>query len=167
MRHRRLDGNERGYLLGAPFEAGNYLLVGFEELDGQEVARIEYYPENLFADDEESVDDKTQRSIQKTSRVTLWVLVEEHQILKASWDSLNFDFLPFSWLVQVGDVQGDLFMHKPFPDEDVWLPREIVVTGQFTLATGTYSGRYTLDYFDYRKTDVDAKVRFRQSNEPR
>jgi hypothetical protein len=161
LRHRRLEGTGRAYFLGVPFEAGNYLLVGFEEFEGQEVARIEYYPQRLFEEDREEVDAEMIRSIQKSSRVTLWVLVEEHQILKAAWDSLNLDFLPYRWLVQVDDVQGELIMHKPFPDEDVWLPREIVVTGQFTMATGSYTMSYTLEYFDYMKTDVDAEVRFR------
>jgi len=101
------------------------------------------------------------RNFQKTSRVTLWVLVEEHQILKVAWDSLNFDFLPFRWLVQVDDVQAELVMHKPFPDEDVWLPREILVKGGFTVATGSYSLSYSLEYFDYKESDVAARVRFR------
>ncbi len=166
LRHRRLEGTEREYLLGAPFEAGNYLLVGFEEFEGQEVARIEYYPQELFEGDGEDVDDDVMWGIQKTSRVTLWVLVEQHQIVKAAWDSLNLDFLPYRWLLQVDDVQGELVMHKPFPDQDVWLPREIVVNGEFTMATGSYTASYTLEYFDYKKTDVDAKVRFRQPGAP-
>ncbi len=162
LRHRRLEGTGREYFLGVPFEAGNYLLVGFEEFEGHEVARIEYYPQELFEEDGEELDDEMMRSIQKTSRVTLWILVEEHQILKAAWDSLNLDFLPYRWLVQVDDVQGELVMHKPFPDQDAWLPREIVVKGKFTMATGSYTMSYTLEYFDYKKADVDAKVRFQQ-----
>ncbi len=153
---------EREYFLGFPFEAGNYLLVGFERFEGQEVARVEYYPEELFEDDGDEEDDaEMMRNFQKTSRVTLWILVEEHQILKVAWDSLNFDFLPYRWLVQVDDVQAELIMHKPFPDEDVWLPREILLKGGFTVATGSYSMSYTLEYFDYKETDVAAKVRFR------
>jgi len=152
---------EREYFLGFPFEAGNYLLAGFEELDGREVARVEYYPEELFEDDEDEDDAEMMRSFQKTSRVTLWILVEEHQIVKVAWDSLNFDFLPYRWLVQVDDVQAELIMHKPFPDDDVWLPKEILLKGGFTVATGSYSLSYTLEYFDYKETDIAAKVRFR------
>jgi hypothetical protein len=155
------DTAEREYFLGFPFEAGNYLLVGFEELEGREVARVEYYPEELFEDDEEEDDAEMMRNFQKTSRVTLWILVEEHQIVKVAWDSLNFDFLPYRWLVQVDDVQAELIMHKPFADDDVWLPREILLKGGFTVATGSYSLSYTLEYFDYKETDVAAKVRFR------
>ncbi len=152
---------EREYFLGFPFEAGNYLLVGFEELEGREVARVEYYPEELFEDDGEEDDAEMMRSFQKTSRVTLWILVEEYQIVKVAWDSLNFNFLPYRWLVQVDDVQAELVMHKPFPDDDVWLPKEILLKGGFTVATGSYSLSYTLEYFDYKETDIAAKVRFR------
>ena len=152
---------EREYFLGFPFEAGNYLLVGFEDLEGKEVARVEYYPEKLFEDDGDEDDAEMMRSFQKTSRVTLWILVEEYQIVKVAWDSLNFDFLPYRWLVQVDDVQAELIMHRPFPDDDVWLPREILLKGGFTVATGSYSLSYTLEYFDYKETDVAAKVRFR------
>jgi len=156
---------EREYFLGFPFEPGNYLLAGFEQFEGQEVARIEYYPKELFEDDEGEEEDedaaKWTRRIQKTSRVTLWVLVEEHQIIKVAYDNIGLDFLPYRWLVQVDDVQAELIMHKPFPDEDIWLPREILVKGGFTVATGSYSMSYTLEYFDYKETDVAAKVRFR------
>jgi len=152
---------EREYFLGFPFEAGNYLLVGFEEYEGREVARVEYYPEELFEDDGDEDDAEMMHSFQKTSRVTLWILVEEHQIVKVAWDSLNFDFLPYRWLVQLDDVQAELIMHKPFPEDDVWLPREILVKGGFTVATGSYSMSYTLEYFDYKETDIAAKVRFR------
>jgi len=163
---------EREYFLGFPFEAGNYYLVGFEDFEGREVARIEYYPEKLFEDDDEEGEAEADgeedaeaaewtRRFQKTSRVTLWVLVEEHQILKVAYDNVGLDFLPYRWLVQVDDMQAELVMHKPFPDEDIWLPREIVVKGRFTVATGSYTMSYTLEYFDYRETDVAAKVRFR------
>lgn len=152
---------EREYFLGFPFEAGNYLLVGFEDLEGREVARVEYYPEEFFEDDGDEDDAEMMRSFQKTSRVTLWILVEEYQIVKVAWDSLNFDFLPCRWLVQVDDVQAELIMHRPFPDDDVWLPREILLKGGLTVATGSYSLSYTLEYFDYKETDVAAKVRFR------
>ncbi len=152
---------DREYFLGFPFEAGNYYLVGFEELEGREVARVEYYPEELFEDDGDEDDAEMMHSFQKTSRVTLWVLAAEHQIVKVAWDSLGFDFLPLHWLVQVDDVQAELIMHRPFPEEDVWLPREILVHGQFTVATGAYSMSYALEYFDYKESEVAAKVRFR------
>ena len=172
-------GAEREYFLGFPFEPGNYYLAGFEDFEGQEVARIEYYPQELFEDGDEedagdadaedaddggiedaAADEWTQR-FQKTSRVTLWVLVDRHQIVKVAYDNVGLDFLPYRWLVQVEDIRAELVMHQPFPDEDVWLPRDIVVEGEFSVATGAYTMSYTLEYFGYQETDVAAKVRFR------
>ena len=40
------------------FEPGNYYLAGREQLDGQQVLRIEYYPTRMFSDDDESKDDR-------------------------------------------------------------------------------------------------------------
>jgi len=153
---------EREYFLGFPFEPGNYLLAGFEDFEGQEVARIEYYPKELFEDDEGGEGgEEFMREFQKTSRVTLWVLVEQHQIIKVAYDNVGLDFLPYRWLVQVDDVRAELIMHRPFPEEDIWLPREILVAGEMTVATGTYTMSYSLEYFDYKETDIAAKVRFR------
>ncbi len=157
------DGAQREYFLGFPFEPGNYYLVGFEEFEGLEVARIEYYPVQLFEDDEEEADEDSaewSRRFQKTSRVTLWVLVEEHQIVKVAYDNVGLDFLPYRWLVQVEDVGAELTMHKPFPDEDVWLPREIHVNAELTVATGSYQALYHLEYFDYKEAEVAARVRY-------
>jgi hypothetical protein len=155
---------EREYFLGFPFEPGNYLLVGYEDFEGQEVARIEYYPEKLFADEEDQEDEEDEewtRRFQKTSRVTLLVLVDQYQIVKVSYDNIGLDFLPYRWLVQVADVRADLIMHKPFADEDIWLPREILIAGEMAVATGSYTMSYSLEYFDYKETEIGAKVRFR------
>jgi hypothetical protein len=157
-------GAEREYFLGFPFEPGHYYLAGFEDFEGQQVVRVEYYPQELF-EDEGDVEDEdsaewTER-FQKTSRVTLWVLPERYQIVKVAYDNIGLDFLPYRWLVQVDDVRAELVMHQPFPEEDLWLPREIVVAGEFSVATGAYTMNYTLEYFDYQETDVAAKVRFR------
>ncbi|NKB89504.1 MAG: hypothetical protein GKS06_14910 [Acidobacteria bacterium] len=153
---------EREYFLGFPFEAGNYYLVGYEDFEGQEVAKIEYYPEELFEDEgDDEEDQRWTRRFQKTSRIVLWVLVEEHQILKVAYDNVGLDFLPYRWLVQVDDVRAELIMHKPFEGEDVYLPREILIAGEMTVATGTFSVSYSLEYFDYKETDIGARVRFR------
>ena len=49
------------YFMDFKFEPGNYYLAGREKLEGQEVLRIEYYPTQLFNDDD---DDK-----RRTARV--------------------------------------------------------------------------------------------------
>ncbi len=38
------------------FEPGNYYLAGREQLDGQPVLRIEYYPTRMFNDNEDDKD---------------------------------------------------------------------------------------------------------------
>ena len=35
------------------FEPGNYYLAGREQLEGQQVLRIEYYPTRMFNDDDD------------------------------------------------------------------------------------------------------------------
>ncbi len=159
---------ERDYFLGFPFEPGNYYVAGREEFEGMNLVKIEYYPKKLFEDDEvdegeepDPEDLEWAHRFQKTSVVTMWVLAEEHQIIKIAYDNIGLDFMPLRWLVQVGDVGAEMVMHKPFPDEDVWLPREIRASGEATFANGSYDVRYSLEYHDYRETDVDAIVQFR------
>ena len=41
------------YFMDFKFEPGNYYLAGREQLDGQQVLRIEYYPTRMFNDDDE------------------------------------------------------------------------------------------------------------------
>jgi hypothetical protein len=165
------EAMEREYFLGFPFEPGNYFLAGREQIDGMDLLKIEYYPEKLFEDDEERDDEEERdpqeeaedqewiRRFQKTSRVTLWVLPEEHQIVQISFDNVGLEFLPLRWLVQVEDVSATLKMEK-LPDEGVWLPRSIRAHGAATVALGTFEVGYRLDYFDYKKTDVQARVRY-------
>lgn len=154
---------ERDYFLGFPFEPGNYYVAGWEEFEGMRLVKIEYYPKKLFEDEEKDGDPEDlerARRFQKTSVVTMWVLAEEHQIIKISYDNIGLDFMPLRWLVQVGDIGAEMIMHRPFPDEDVWLPRQIRASGEATFANGSYDVRYALDYHDYRETEVGAEVRF-------
>jgi len=156
---------EREYFLGFPFEPGNYFLAGRETIDGRDLLRIEYYPEKLFEEaeeedgDEDPGDEEFVRRFQKTSRVTLWVLPEERQIVRITFDNVGLQFLPLRWLVQVDDISATLTMHWLEP-EQVWLPRAITARGQATIATGTFELDYSLEYFDYRRAAVEARVRY-------
>jgi hypothetical protein len=89
------------YFMDFKFEPGNYYLAGREKLEGQDVLRIEYYPTNLFNDEDDEKtphemkkkkssknDPKQQqleqdisRKMNKTALVTLWVDPAEHQIV--------------------------------------------------------------------------------------
>lgn len=99
------------------------------------------------------------RGFQKTSRVTMLVLPEERQIVKITFDNVGLDFLPLRWLVRVDDVSASLTMMK-LAGENVWLPREILAHGAVSLATGTFEATFTLEYFDYKRADVQAQVRY-------
>jgi Omp85 superfamily domain len=46
------------YFMDFKFEPGNYYLVGREQLDGQQVLRIEYYPTQMFNDNDDDKDKK-------------------------------------------------------------------------------------------------------------
>ena len=168
------------------FEPGNYYLVGKEMLAGREVLRIEYYPRRLFADDFEegraerergkqqgtggkskTVDldenDRLERAINKVSLVTLWVDPAVSQVVRYTFDNVDFNFLPGRSLVRVDKAAATMTMGQPFPG--VWLPESLTVAGALTLATGTYRAEYARRFSDYRQSDV--QMRFRVKDEPR
>ncbi len=91
----------------------------------------------------------------------MWILPQEHRIVRHRYDNVGLEFLPFRWLVQVDDAGAELIMSKPFEDQDIWQPREILASGKVSVATGSYDFRYSLAYHDYQETEVGAKVRFR------
>jgi hypothetical protein len=163
------------------FEPGNYYFVGRETLAGREVLRIEYYPTRLFADDledgrrerdearskaeaegrethEVSADDqRIEQALNKVTLVTLWVDPAVAQVVRYTFDNVDFNFLPGRSLVRVDAARATMTMGQPFPD--VWLPESLVVQGGITLATGSYRAEYARRFRDYRQADV--QVRFR------
>ena len=150
------------YFLDFEFEPGNYYVVGREVLAGREVVKIEYYPEQLFSDEDARVDsddreDRVEAGFDKTSLVTLWVDPAEHQIVKFTFDNLGFDFLPGRWLVRLDDLVASMVMSQPF--RGVWLPDTVELTGQMTLATGTYTIRYGRTFSNYRQAQVISRIR--------
>lgn len=172
-----------GKFMRFPFDPGNYYLVGRETLAGVEVLRIEYYPTRMYEDDEDEDkdDDKDEAgegrrvrpddeidegdamerrlnfAFNKVTRVTLWVDAAQQRMVKATFENVDFSFLPGRSLVRVEQARATMEMGQPFAG--VWLPVQTTVEGAATLATGTYSVTYRRDYFDYRQTDV--RMRFR------
>jgi hypothetical protein len=164
------------YFMDFKFEAGNYYLAGREKLEGQDVLRIEYYPTNLFNDDddektphemkkkkpsknehkEQQAEQDINRKMNKTALVTLWVDPAEHQIVKYTFDNVWLDFLPGAWLVRVDDIRASMTMGQPFPG--VWLPRGMNIHAGFTLALGSYEAGYTRTFTNYREADVKTKI---------
>jgi hypothetical protein len=158
------------YFMNFHFEPGNYYLAGRETLEGREVLRIEYYPTNLFNEHHKKDPPKTKeqekerkeeedfnRQFNKVALITLWVDPKEHQIVKFTFDNIDFDFLPGRWLVRADDMHASMVMSQPIPG--IWLPREISASGRITLANGTYELRYGRDFRDYQQGEVKTRIR--------
>ena len=154
------------YFLRFKFEEGKYAVVGRETLDSHPVVRVEYYPSNLYSDrqrrrmarDHDPSDPKDaeiQRMMNKVALITMWIEPDSHQIVKYTFDNIDFDFLPAQWLVRVGNVRAAMTMHKPFPE--VWLPRDLEFILDAQIATGRFDIRWSVEYRDYRLPDVKSK----------
>jgi len=165
-----------GYFLRFKFDEGQYALVGREQFEGRDVLRVEYYPTRLYEGRPGGQDGQGRRSqrggdpnskqarqeaefrrvMNKVALVTLWIEPASHQIVKYTFDNINFDFLPGQWLVHVDSARASMTMSQPFTD--VWLPRGLEVNVGLTLATGEVSFRSTVTYHDYREAAVTSKV---------
>ena len=144
------------------FEPGNYYYVGRDTVDGRDVVKIEYYPEQLFSNTDANLsagsrEDRIDAGFDKTSLVTLWVDPQEDQIVKFTFDNVGFDFLPMRWLARLDDLRLSMVMGQPF--EGVWLPEVVEVNGRLVLATGALSVAYSRVFSNYRQPDVRVRIR--------
>jgi hypothetical protein len=163
------------YFLRFKFDEGRYALVGRERLENQDVLRIEYYPTNLFRENERrqrarergapttaeredrrGVEEQMMWLMNKASKVTLWVEPASHQILKYTFDDLGWNFFPGQWLMQMDTLTASMTMAEAFPS--VWLPRGLDMHIALTTALGPANFAYTLEYFDYRQPDVTTRI---------
>ena len=152
------------YFLKFRFDPGQYALAGRETLEGRQVLRIEYYPTKLFSEGKARPNKKVRErdvdiepKMNKAALVTLWIEPTAQQILKYEFRNLPWDFLPGRTLIRVDEVTASMEMGQPFPD--VWLPRAIRVAIDFSTAAGSFSGRLTTDYHDYRLASVSTRIR--------
>ncbi len=158
------------YFMDFKFEPGNYYLAGREQLEGQEVLRIEYYPSKLFDDEDkktpremrrknkpDEIEEDIDRRMNKTALITLWVDPKEHQIVKYTFENVWLDFLPGAWLVRVDELRASMTMRQPFPG--VWLPHGIEIGGGITLANGTFEAGYERRFAQYREAATSYKIR--------
>ena len=152
------------YFLKFKFDPGQYALAGRETLEGRPVLRIEYYPTKLFSEGRTRPNAKVRErdvdiepKMNKAALVTLWVEPTAHQILKYEFRNLPWDFLPGRSIVRVDDVTASMEMGQPFPD--VWLPRAIRISTEFSTAIGELKGRFSTDYHDYRLASVSTRIR--------
>ena len=163
---------ESAYFLRFKFEEGKYAFVGREKFDGQDVLRIEYYPARLFTTEEDrqkrrqskgetnrekDIDAALEKMMNKVSLVTLWVEPKANQIVKYTFDNVNFDFLPAAWLVRVSDLKASMTMSQAF--KDVWLPRDVDMYGAAMLAVGSFDLHYHLDYVDYKQATTGGRIK--------
>jgi hypothetical protein len=163
---------ESAYFLRFKFEQGKYAFVGRETFDGRDALKIEYYPARLFSHEQDKqarqieqgrnvrkdeIDATVERMMNKVSLVTLWVEPQAHQIVKYTFDNVNFDFLPAAWLVRVSDLKASMTMGQPF--KDVWLPRDVDIRFAAMLAIGALDVRYHLDYYDYRQASTSGRIK--------
>ncbi|MDQ3420428.1 MAG: BamA/TamA family outer membrane protein [Acidobacteriota bacterium] len=155
------------YFMDFKFEPGNYYLAGREQLEGQQVLKIEYYPTDMFKDDDtpedrrkdrdQKAEDEISRKMNKTALVTLWVDPTDHQIVKYTFDNVWLDFLPAAWLVRVDSMRASMTMFQPFTG--VWLPKGMEISAAVTLANGSFEAGYNRGFSDYRQADVKSKIR--------
>ena len=164
------------YFMRFKFERGTYAFVGRERLLDRDVLKIEYYPERLFGGRRQDADkpaqdskavgkpeskgdkkgDQITRQMNKVTMVTLWVDPANKQILKYDFQNIDADFLPARWLVRLDEIRASMRMGNPFPD--VWLPADVAIGFQMTLAIGTISASYDVKYRDHRLAETSVKV---------
>jgi hypothetical protein len=159
------------YFLRFKFDEGRYALAGREKFEGRDVLRVEYYPTKLYSDDrrrgrrgepakrdekEQREDAELRRVMNKVALITLWIEPSSYQIVKYTFDNVDFDFLPGAWLIKVDSVKASMTMSQPFPD--VWLPKTIDLGAAFTLAIGQFEFKQAVAYRDYREATVKSKV---------
>lgn len=152
------------YFLKFKFDPGHYALAGRETLEGRPVLRIEYYPTKLFTEGRTRPNKKmrerdgdVEQKMNKAALVTLWIEPTGYQILKYEFRNLPWDFLPGRAIIRTDEVTASMEMGQPFPD--IWLPRTIRVSIDFSTAAGSFSGRMATDYHDYRLAAVSTRIR--------
>jgi hypothetical protein len=152
------------YFLRFKFDPGHYALAGRERLSDRDVLKIEYYPSKLFTEGRtrpnrraRERDAEIEEKMNKVSLVTLWIDPAEHQILQYTFDNIDMDFLPGRSLVRVDEMKASMKMAQPFPG--VWLPSAIDMDFGLTLAIGSVSARYEVQYQDHRLADVKARIK--------
>lgn len=163
---------DSAYFLRFKFEQGKYALVGREKFQDSEVLRIEYYPAKLFSHEQdqqkrreeqkkpnrgEDMEATMERLMNKVALVTIWVEPKSHQIVKYTFDNVNFDFLPAAWLLRLNDLKASMTMSQAF--KDLWLPKDVDMYFSAMVAIGSFNVRYHLDYKDYREAKTSGRIK--------
>lgn len=167
------------YFLRFKFEPGNYYFAGHDTVEGRPVVKVEYYPKRLYEEEhreneraqdgkkkrevrlggskDKAREDEYERKFNKVALVTLWIDPAEHQIVRYTFDNMDFGFLPGRWLVRLDEIRASMTMARVF--DGVWLPAEIDMQGGLSLATGAYRFQYGRRFTNYRKAETGARIR--------
>ena len=172
------------YFLRFKFEPGNYYFAGRDTIDGRPVVKIEYYPTRLFDDDRKRREERAEagtkeggkkrelriggskdkareeeydRKFNKVALVTLWIDPAEHQIVRYTFDNMDFGFLPGRWLVRIEEISASMTMARVL--DGVWLPAAIDARGGLSLASGGYQFEYARRFSSYKKAVTGARIR--------
>jgi hypothetical protein len=112
----------------------------------------------------DAMEDEIERAMNKVTLVTMWIDPAEHQIVRFTFDNVDFNFLPGRAIVRVDEAKASMTMGRYF--DNVWLPKEIVFRAGATFASGSYTFRYGREFYDYRKGEVSARIRAYVPKEP-
>jgi len=114
--------------------------------------------------DEGDDDERINRAMNKTSRVTMWIDPQEYQIVRFTFENVDWGFLPARQIARVDGATASMTMGRQF--EHIWLPKDVTFGGSVTLAAGTLRFRYAREFADYRRGEVSARIRGYVPREP-
>jgi hypothetical protein len=112
----------------------------------------------------DDIEHDIETALNKVTMVTMWIDPQEHQIVRFAFDNADWGFLPGRAIVRVDQAKATMAMGRYF--DNVWLPNEIAFNFGATFAAGSYTFRYTREFFDYRKGEVSARIRGYVPKEP-
>lgn len=113
---------------------------------------------------EQDDEEKLERAMNKTSMVTMWIDPQEYQIVRFTFDNVDWGFLPGRQVVRIDETRASMTMGRVF--EHIWLPRDVTFTGAATFAPGTLRFTFRREFYDYRRGEVSAKIRAYVPKEP-
>jgi hypothetical protein len=112
----------------------------------------------------DAMEDEIEKAMNKVTLVTMWIDPAEYQIVRFTFDNVDFNFLPGRAIVRVDEAKASMTMGRYF--DNVWLPKDIAFLAGATFASGSYKFRYAREFYDYRKGETSARIRAYVPKEP-
>jgi hypothetical protein len=112
----------------------------------------------------DEMEQEIERAMNKVTLVTMWIDPQEYQVVKFTFDNVDWGFLPGRAIVRIDQAKASMTMGRFF--ENVWLPKEVAFNVGATFASGSYTFRYIREFHDYRKGEVSARIRAYVPKEP-